>query len=113
MDNIAPGVAQVFGQRLRSLRIARQVSQEVFSESIGISQTYLSAIERGIKFPGPRTIEAIAKTLQVPYQDLFLLETPSRPENDVESLATAVAEQVATVVTRWLEVRGVEVPRSP
>src|SRR5262245_23065525 len=48
------------GERMRKLRKEREVSQEVMAERIGISQKYLSELERGQKSPSWETLVAIA-----------------------------------------------------
>ena len=45
---------------MRKLRKERQLSQEVMAERIGISQKYLSELERGQKAPSWETLVAIA-----------------------------------------------------
>ena len=48
------------GERMRKLRNDRKVSQEVMADRIGISQKYLSELERGQKSPSWETLVAIA-----------------------------------------------------
>lgn len=60
-----------FGEHLRSIRFHRQMTQEQFSEHIGISVDFLSLIERGINAPSFETIEQIALRLEIPVSSLF------------------------------------------
>jgi transcriptional regulator with XRE-family HTH domain len=60
-----------FGEHLRSIRNHRQMTQEQFSEFIGISVDFLSLIERGINAPSFETIEQIALRLEIPVSSLF------------------------------------------
>ena len=60
-----------FGEHLRSIRLHRQMTQEQFSEYIGISVDFLSLIERGINAPSFETIEQIALRLEIPVSSLF------------------------------------------
>lgn len=53
-------VQQRVGQRMRKLRKARELSQEVMAARIGISQKYLSELERGQKSPSWDTLVDIA-----------------------------------------------------
>jgi transcriptional regulator with XRE-family HTH domain len=48
------------GERMRKLRNDRKVSQEVMADRIGISQKYLSELERGQKSPSWDTLVDIA-----------------------------------------------------
>ncbi|MBI5713964.1 MAG: helix-turn-helix transcriptional regulator [Chloroflexi bacterium] len=60
-----------FGERLRSLRKERGLSQEALAELSGLDRTYVSGIERGIRNVALRNIEALAKALRVSLADLF------------------------------------------
>jgi transcriptional regulator with XRE-family HTH domain len=53
-------VQQRVGQRMRKLRKQRELSQEVMAARIGISQKYLSELERGQKSPSWDTLVDIA-----------------------------------------------------
>jgi transcriptional regulator with XRE-family HTH domain len=66
-----PSLKRDFGIRLRSIRKARDLSQERFAEVLGISVDFLSLIERGINAPSFDTLEMIAKRLRVPVKALF------------------------------------------
>jgi transcriptional regulator with XRE-family HTH domain len=66
-----PDLRTQFGRRLRRLRLARDITQERLSESVGISITFLGLIERGLNAPSFETIEQIAKVLRVPISELF------------------------------------------
>ena len=48
------------GARIRALRAARDLTQEVLSERINRSQKYLSELERGLRSPSWDTLVAIA-----------------------------------------------------
>jgi transcriptional regulator with XRE-family HTH domain len=48
------------GERIQKLRAGRDVTQEVLAAEIGISQKYLSELERGTKTPSWATLIAIA-----------------------------------------------------
>ena len=48
------------GERMQALRADRDVTQEVLAARIGISQKYLSELERGAKSPSWQTLVAIA-----------------------------------------------------
>src|SRR5437867_12125922 len=62
MQEMTPAreVQQRVGQRMRKLRKARELSQEVMAARIGISQKYLSELERGQKSPSWDTLVDIA-----------------------------------------------------
>ena len=56
---------RAFGNRLRSLRERREMSQEALAESAGLHWTYISGIERGIRNPGLNILARLAAALDV------------------------------------------------
>lgn len=55
----------MLGKRVKSARVRRGLTQEGLAETVGVSQNYLSAIERGDKIPRLATFIKIANGLQV------------------------------------------------
>lgn len=51
---------QRFGRRLRLLRRKHALSQELLAEKTGLSQKYVSELERGMKSPSWQTLLALA-----------------------------------------------------
>lgn len=70
-----PSLRKKFGSHLRSIRRARDLSQEQCAELLGISVDFLSLIERGINAPSFETLEQIARRLRLPVKDLFDFST--------------------------------------
>ena len=70
MTERAEGVAQLFGERLRELRDKRGETTRSLSELAGMSYTYLSDLERGIKTPTLATIVRLAVALRCKVTDL-------------------------------------------
>ncbi len=66
-----PSLREKFGQRLRAIRLARKLSQEQFSELLGISVDFLSLIERGINAPSFENLDAFSVQLSMPLSALF------------------------------------------
>jgi transcriptional regulator with XRE-family HTH domain len=66
-----PTLRKEFGQRLKTIRLERELSQERFAEFVGISVDFLSLIERGRNAPSFETIERMARKLRVPVNVLF------------------------------------------
>jgi len=60
-----------FGEKVRELRLARSLSQEVLAFKAGVHRTYLGGIERGERNPSLKNITAIAKALNVSLAQLF------------------------------------------
>jgi transcriptional regulator with XRE-family HTH domain len=66
-----PTLRQKFGANLRLIRHQRKLTQEEFSELVGISVDFLSLIERGVSAPSFEVLEGMAGALKLPVKDLF------------------------------------------
>jgi transcriptional regulator with XRE-family HTH domain len=64
-------ILQKFGQHLRSLRLARQVSQEQLAADAGLHRTYVSSVERGERNVSLVNIERLARALEVPLPEML------------------------------------------
>jgi transcriptional regulator with XRE-family HTH domain len=60
-----------FGNRIKSIRKERGLTQEAFAELVGISVDFLSLIERGINAPSFEVLEKLSAGLKMPARDLF------------------------------------------
>lgn len=61
----------ILGKGIRFYRQQRQLSQANLAEKASISITFLSNIERGVKYPTSDTLSAIANGLEVEVYELF------------------------------------------
>jgi len=61
----------ILGKGIRFYRQQRQLSQAALAEKANISITFLSNIERGIKYPTSDTLSAITNGLGVEVFELF------------------------------------------
>ena len=59
------------GKRIYQLRKARRLTQAALAERSGISNEFMSAIERGAKLPSLPTLQRIGVALRVGAKDLF------------------------------------------
>ena len=57
-------IAKRFGQRVRKVRLERELSQETLAAKADIDRAFLSGIERGVENPTLFTIQAIADALE-------------------------------------------------
>ena len=78
------------GQRIKELRIARNMSQALLSEKVGLSPTYISYIESGVKCMSLETLVDIANALDVS-ADYILADCINTHENVCEN---EFAEQI-------------------
>ena len=53
------------GAQLRSLRVARGLSQEALADDLGVHRTYIGGLERGERNVTLRTVERLAARLGV------------------------------------------------
>ena len=60
-----------FGLRVKQLREERGLSQRAFSDSIGMSHTYLADIERGSRNVSIDNVKRIADGFGITVRDLF------------------------------------------
>jgi transcriptional regulator with XRE-family HTH domain len=64
----------LFGNRIRSIREAADLSRETAAERAGTGANYLGEVERGEKFPTLEMIERIAGALEVSPSAFFEYE---------------------------------------
>ncbi|HOJ84026.1 MAG TPA: helix-turn-helix transcriptional regulator [Bacillota bacterium] len=75
-------MSQRLGLRIKALRRLKRVTQQELAGMIEISVTSLSHIERGRKVPSPQLLEKIARQLDVPGEELFII----KERNDVPEI---------------------------
>ena len=64
-------IKKLLGKNIKFFRFHRQYSQADLAEKADMSITFLSNIERGIKFPKPDILSRIAEGLEVEVFELF------------------------------------------
>jgi len=64
-------VQMQFGERVRELRLAKELSQEELAFRSGVHRTYLGGIERGKRNPSLKNVAAVAKALGITLSQLF------------------------------------------
>ncbi len=73
------GTKKVVGMRIKSLRRARDYSQERLAEIMGINPKYLSSIERGEENPTLDLLIRLSQGLKVEMHEIFNLEYEGQP----------------------------------
>ncbi|MBR1424430.1 helix-turn-helix transcriptional regulator [bacterium] len=74
------------GKKIKEIRAKLQITQEAFSEMIGIETSSLSNIETGKSFPSMQTLINIVEKFSVDPQDFFnysYLNTSQNLENEM------------------------------
>ena len=95
--------AQDIGSFIRAQREAAQVSVRQLAEKAGVSNPYLSQIERGLRKPSADVLSQIAKALRVSAEVLYIragiLEPSETSEvRDVIITDTAITERQKQVL---------------
>ncbi len=71
-----------FARNVRALRIAQRITQASLGKRAGITTSYLSMLERGVRTPPLPTITALARALKV--KPLYLLQELDLPEPPID-----------------------------
>jgi transcriptional regulator with XRE-family HTH domain len=101
--DVVSSAAQDIGSFIRSQREAAQVSVRQLAEKAGVSNPYLSQIERGLRKPSADVLSQIAKALRVSAEVLYIragILEPSEPNEvrDVIITDTAITERQKQVL---------------
>ncbi len=101
--DVVSNAAQDIGSFIRSQREAAQVSVRQLAEKAGVSNPYLSQIERGLRKPSADVLSQIAKALRVSAEVLYIragiLEPSEANEvRDVIITDTAITERQKQVL---------------
>ncbi len=83
------------GDYLREQRESNRLSLRQLSELVGVSNPYLSQIERGLKRPSAEILQQLAKGLQVSAESLYvragILEDRPARDTEVVDVRAAIA----------------------
>jgi transcriptional regulator with XRE-family HTH domain len=85
--------AAALGEIIRQQRELAEMSMRQFAQLAGISNPYLSQIERGLRAPSESVLDAIARTLKVSAEALYEQAGVPVPGDEAES--SAVLDAVA------------------
>ena len=79
------------GTYLREQRVAAELSLRQLAEQAGVSNPYLSQIERGLRRPSAEVLQALAKALRISAEQVYVQAGILSPDNDeVRSVELAV-----------------------
>ena len=85
------GPVSSLGEAIRRQRELSKVSMRQFASMAGISNPYLSQIERGLREPSERVLDAIARSLEVSTDALYEQAGIAREADDEDALGTREA----------------------
>ena len=102
-------ISYKIGERIRSYRILRGMSQEVLAYASEINPTYLGRLERGEKCPTVDTLYRISLGLKLPLSELLDLSNVPQPtqtealhrmQTAIEGLSEVQAVAIAEIVEK-------------
>jgi transcriptional regulator with XRE-family HTH domain len=93
------GPAGALGEAIRRQRELSQLSMRQFAAMAGISNPYLSQIERGLREPSERVVDAIAQSLEMSADALYE-QAGIRPDDDEAPAARTAIEADPHLTTR-------------
>ena len=97
-------VKKAFGKNIKTLRAQRQFSQADLAERADISITFLSNIERGLKFPKPEILYQIAVSLEVEIYELFISDhVPQAAPKNNKKLMDCLSRDMSEKVNKAME----------
>jgi len=102
------GIKATLGKNIKFFRFRREYSQAALAERANISITFLSNIERGLKYPKPEILSQIAASLDVEVHELFQSDIVPRDSKDlinqlVEDITKNVNSALGTVSRQYLK----------
>ena len=68
------------GEYLREQRVSSRLSVRQLAEQAGVSNPYLSQIERGLRRPSAEVLQQLAKALRISAEQLYLRAGIVRPD---------------------------------
>ena len=94
---------QTLAENVRRLRVSKRMSQKDLSESTGISLPAIKNLEGFKTEPRMNTLQAIAKSLEVRFEELFLPVRPMRAVRFRSGKKMQNRENVLARVSKWLD----------
>lgn len=80
-----------FGQRIKELRIANNLTQENLAELVGMERTNITRIEAGKHFPTAENLEKFTIIFNVTANELFEIEHHKSKEELIEEIITILS----------------------
>ena len=96
VSNAAQNAAQDIGSFIRTQREAAQVSVRQLAEKAGVSNPYLSQIERGLRKPSADVLQQIAKALRVSAEVLYVRAGILEPSETSEVRDAVISDTAIT-----------------
>ena len=102
------------GPRIRTLRQARRVTLRELAERAGVTESFLSQVEREVTSPSIASVQRIARALDLGIADLFVDEVPLGPGRPPAERRRASSTRGSNAVDEFLTAgRGRAAPGDP
>ena len=88
-DGNGKTVVESLGDVLKEQRLASRLSLRQLADQVGVSNPYLSQIERGLRRPSAEVLQQIAKALRISAEQLYVQAGIVSP--DVEGVSVELA----------------------
>jgi len=95
---------ETLGDYLKEQRVASRLSLRQLAEQAGVSNPYLSQIERGLRRPSAEVLQQIAKALRISAEQLYIRAGILNPEEGVGG-ASALTVELAVLADTGLTER--------
>ena len=95
---------QSLGDYLKEQRVSAHLSLRQLAEQAGVSNPYLSQIERGLRKPSAEVLQQIAKALRISAEQLYIRAGILSPEDGVGG-ASALTVELAVLADPGLTER--------
>ncbi len=102
---------ETLGDYLREQRLANRLSLRQLAEAAGVSNPYLSQIERGLRRPSAEVLQSLAKALRVSAETLYV-QAGILSQDDVEVRSVEIAILADTGLTERQKQSLIDVYRS-
>ena len=105
-----PSELQKLGQRIRSIRRTKKLSQAKLAEYAGLSVRFIAAVERNEKLPSLESLAQIANSLDTPLYLLF--KRPSdRHAKSLDELLAYLSDKTTEQISTVLDIARLIIPR--
>jgi transcriptional regulator with XRE-family HTH domain len=96
-------VVESLGDYLKEQRTESRLSLRQLSEMVGVSNPYLSQIERGLRRPSAEVLQQLAKALRISAEQLYVRAGIVSPEHSASSPTGSSVEQAVLADHRLTE----------
>lgn len=95
----------MISSNIKALREDRGMTQEEVAKLMGVQSAFVSALERGERNPGKKTMSRLCETFEVTEQEIrFGNRAERRDVPELDAVQMVVGEMVSLSITEQLEV---------